>query len=109
MNEKRIGKITKATFGMGGYDDAMIGLAVSLGSSGWGVSDWRGPWAMKPTEHCKWTAEDQVRQAGETVMWLNGILAAAKKQHVSELVGVPVEVEFDGSLLKSWRVLTEAI
>jgi len=28
---------------------------------------------------------------------------------VHDLIGVPVEVELDGNLLKDWRVLTEVI
>jgi hypothetical protein len=111
MNEKRIGKIQSATFGEGGYQDAMVGLSVTLGSDKdcWGVGDFRGPWAIKRSENAKWTEQDRIQQAGEMVMWVNDILKAAKKRHVAELVGVPVEVEFDGMVMKSWRVLTEVI
>ena len=32
MSEKRIGKIKNISFGMGGYDDAMLGISITLGS-----------------------------------------------------------------------------
>lgn len=111
MSDKRIGKVQHATFGAGGYQECQIGLGVTLGSEKdcWGVRDFRGPWSIKRSEGCKWTEEDRIREAGETVMWLSDILKAAKKQYVHELVGVPVEVEFEGMRMKAWRVLTEAI
>ena len=42
-------------------------------------------------------------------MRLNALLQDAKVTHVGELVGVPVEVTFDGMTLQSWRVLKEVL
>jgi hypothetical protein len=109
--EKRIGKIKAARFGDGGYQDACIGVTFDLGSDkdSWGVGDFWGAWAIERSEYCKWTEEDRIRQLGEMVMRLNGILRDAKVGSVAELAGTPIEVTFDSNTLKEWRVLTEVI
>lgn len=109
--DKKLGKITAAGFGLGGYQDACIGLSITIESGGWIMSDWRGGWSemIKCDSHCKWTEADRSKTNDETVRFVDGILRAAKKQSVTQLVGVPVEVTLDGMTLKSWRVLTEVI
>jgi hypothetical protein len=109
--EKRIGKIQAISFGKGGYQDAMIGISVSLGSDKecWGVWDFRGEWAIKRSDHCMWTENDRITRLGEMCMWANGLLETAKVQSIADLKGKPVEVTFDGNLLKSWRLLEEAL
>ena len=37
------------------------------------------------------------------------LLSAAKVTDVTKLKGIPVEVTFDGNMLKEWRVLTEVL
>lgn len=109
--EKKLGKIMAAHFGYGGYQDACIGIAVTLGNDSWVVSDWLGEWSqmITPDAHSKWDEASRSKRNDETVRYVDGLLKAAKKQSVSELVGVPVEVTFDGMCLKSWRILTEVI
>lgn len=109
MSETRIGKIAACHFGHGGYQDACIGVSFTLSSGSWGVSDFWGAWAMNRSDYCKWTEEDRIRDLGEMVMRLAKLLKDAKQDHVSQLVGVPVEVTFDRMRLVSWRVLTEAL
>ena len=111
MSDKRIGKIQYIAFGFGGYQEAQIGISVTLGSDkeSWGVGDFRGPWASDPDRYCKWTKEEQIQQSGETVMWLRDLLRDAKVNNINELKGIPVEVEFERMTLKSWRILTEVI
>lgn len=106
---KEIGVIQSAKFGWSGYQDVQIGLSVTLKMKGSGVVSFDGFWGLERSDHCKWTEEERQRYLGETVMRLAKILTDAKKNHVEELVGVPVEVTLDGNLLKSWRVLTEVI
>lgn len=106
---KELGKITDATFGLGGYQECQIGFWLVLGGEGWGVTAGSGAWSMKRTEFCKWTEQDRLESIGEAAMRLGDTLTKAHKHRVQDLVGVPVEVTFDGSLLKSWRVLTEVL
>lgn len=107
---KEIGAIQAASFGWGGYGESQVGLCVTLKFGGGSVvSSFDGEWGIKHTENCRWTEEQRLKGLGETVMRLAKILRDAKKKHVDELVGVPVEVTLDGNMLKSWRVLTEVV
>lgn len=92
MTEKRLGRITSARFGHGGYQDACIGLSVSLGG-----------------ERSKWTEHDRDAEIAKSVRFLSTILKQAKVHDVAKLKDIPVEVEFDGMALKSWRILTEVL
>lgn len=113
MSDKRIGKIKNVSVGFGGYQGEQLGISVTLGSDkdSWGVGDFHGTWGprIKHTEHCKWTEAERQGQYAEAMSYLGGLLVAAKKEHAAQLVGVPVEVEFDGTSLVGWRVLEEAI
>ncbi len=106
-----IGKIESIAFGFGGYQDAMLGLSVTLSSkkSSWCVGDFRGFWSCAITERCQWTEVDRAKVYAETVTLIGALLLAANKTEIKQLVGVPVEVTFEGNKLSSWRILTEAI
>lgn len=41
--------------------------------------------------------------------YVSGLLKDAKVSSVDRLVGKPIEATFDGQVLESWRILTEAI
>lgn len=110
--EKKLGKIKDVKFGIGGYQDAMIGLHVTLGNNGWDVGDSRSAWdseTIKWSEHCKWTEADRDKQYVELLRYISKLLKDAKVNSVDKLKGIPVEVTFDGNLLKGWRILTEVI
>ena len=107
--EERLGKIERASFGLGGYQEAEIGLSVTLGDGSWGVQDWKGTWAMKRSDHCEWTEDERIKILGETVMFLNDLLKKAKVNDVAGLVGIPVRVFFEGNALKEWEILTEVL
>jgi len=107
--ETRLGKIRKAEFGWGSYNDIMLGLTVDLGGESWGVGDHKGATGVPHTEFCKWTDAERRTSLGDAVMWLGDLLTKAKVRSVSELVGKPVEVTFEGNLLKSWRILEEVL
>ena len=112
-NEKRIGKITKISVGFGGYQDAMLGLSVTLESTrdSWGVGDFKGFWGpdIKHTPSTKWTEAERRNAHADTMLFIGSLLKDANVATVEGLVGIPVEVEFGGNMLKSWRILTEAI
>ena len=108
MIRKELGKIQSIRFGMGGYQDTMIGIRFDLGGNSWGVSDFWGYWA-EHSQYCKWTQAEQKDYLGETVLKINCLLKEANKTDINKLVGVPVEIEFENNTLKSWRILTEVI
>jgi hypothetical protein len=57
----------------------------------------------------RWTEQDRGQELAEICRFLSSLLKAAKREHVGQLVGVPVEVTFDGNVLKDWRVLEEVL
>ena len=110
--EKKLGKIESVSFGLGGYQGAMLGLHVTLSSKGWGVGDSKGNWdseQVKWSEHSKWTEEDRDGWYAEIMRYVSKLLKEAKVDSVDKLKGKPVEVTFDGNILKEWRILTEVL
>jgi hypothetical protein len=106
---KELGRISRAEFGLGGYQDAMIGVSFTLEGKGWGVGDFWGEWAIARSDHAKWTEADRITRLGEMVMRLNGVMSSAGARSVSQLIGAPVEATFTGNALTSWRVLDEVL
>ena len=110
--EKKLGKIESVRFGHGGYQDACLGLSVTLSGGGWGVNDFKGTWdaeMIKVSEYTKWDEKDRAKGYDETMRFLSKLLKEAKVSSVDKLKGVPVECSFEGTLLKEWRILTEVI
>lgn len=107
MNE--LGKIKRAEVGFGGYQGAQIGVFFELGGEGWGVVDFWGAWGIERNENAKWTEQDRIDELGNIMMRLTRILKDAKKEGVSDLAGVPVQIEWNGTQMKSCRVLTEVV
>lgn len=107
---KELGKITRFDIGIGGYDDAMFGLSVTfMGKDGWGVSDFTGTWTMEPTERHKWTRQDQTNEWAGMCRLVVRLMEQAKVKTTAEMIGIPVEVTFEGNKLSSWRVLEEVL
>ncbi len=105
----QLGKIQNVSFGRGGYQDGMIGIAFSLGGKSWGVSDFWGYWSSPPPEGAEWNLADQERELGRVTLRIAQLLRDADVDDVSKLAGVPVEVSFDDNKLVGWRVLTEVV
>lgn len=110
--EKRLGKIESVKFGLGGYQDCMLGLSVTLSNGSWGVNDSRCEWdseLIKHTEHTQWTEENRDKNYANIMRYLSKLLSEAKVQTVDQLKGKPVECTFEGNTLKEWRILTEVL
>tara|TARA_R110002020_G_scaffold292877_4_gene508318 strand:- start:272 stop:610 length:339 start_codon:yes stop_codon:yes gene_type:complete len=111
--QTKLGKISSVKFGIGGYQDACIGITVSLDlAGGSGVQDNNTAWdsnLIKCTDHCNWTEKDRDDKYAEIMRYVSDLLSNAKVKDVSDLKGVPIEATFDGMTLKSWRILTEVI
>lgn len=109
MLRKKLGKIASAKFGWGGYQDVQFGLSVTLQGESWGCDDFKGFWGHERPSGAEWTEETRIIKLGETCLFLRDTLKAAQKQTVDQLVGVPVEVTFNGNLLYNWRILSEVL
>ncbi len=112
--EHILGKITKARYGFGGYQGAMIGLELEFGTPVWSVGDGiYGGWAygiVDPDKHSKWGEEERSKQVLEMTKTICKILKDAKVDSISELVGKPVEIACEGwNKNISWRILTEVL
>lgn len=106
---KELGKIQRFDIGIGGYDDAMFGMSVTLGGNGWGVHDFDGTWAHKPDHNHQWTLDDQSRSWSDMCRRVIDLMKKAKVKTSAEMVGIPVEVTFEGNKLSSWRILDEVL
>lgn len=112
MSEKMLGKIKRVSFGYCGYEGVQFGFQVELGGDNWGVcAPVKGFWSLDIpcNSNCKWTEEDRDRGFAEAVRELNKLLLDARKKNINDLVGVPVEVEFNGTAFVSFRVLKEVL
>lgn len=112
MERKELGKIENVRFGLGGYQDAMIGITFTFEGKSWGVSDFKGNWDpqhIKVTENTKWTEEDRDKSFSNTIHFLSKLLSEAKVRDINQLKGIPVEVTFESNTLKEWRILTEVL
>lgn len=112
MEEKRLGKIQNVKFGHVGYQEAQLGFSFTLGHEGWGVSDSRAYWdanIIDCSEHSQWTEEDRDKSYAEIMRFISGLMKDAKVDSFEKLKGKPVEVVFENSTLKHWRILTEVI
>lgn len=110
--EKRLGKIKDVRFGLGSYQDAMIGLHVTLGGGSWGVMDSKCTWdpqMVECTKHTKWTEEERSKNLSDIMRHISKLLSEAKVNSIEKLKNVPVEVTFDGNMLVEWRILTEVL
>lgn len=102
------GKIKSVKLGAGGYQDAMFGFTFTLGGKSWGVGDFWGTWA-EHSEYCKWTVAEQNKAFLNAFLKVKQLMADAGVASLHKLEGVPVEVEFEGDTLKSWRIMTEVL
>lgn len=110
--EKKLGKIESVKFGIGGYQDCQLGIHFTLSDGSWGVGDSKTSWdseRIKCSEHAKWTEDDRSQNYADIMRYVSKLLKDAKVESVEQLKGKPVEVTFDGNLLKEWRILTEVL
>ena len=76
--EKKLGKIQSVSFGLGGYQEAMLGLSVTLHSEKdhWGVADFKGTWDYNIIEVIYYIPEDTI---SNIKFFIDKILDASKR------------------------------
>lgn len=113
MITKELGKITSVKFGIGGYQEAMIGLELyfqgSFGGIGFSKMYWDPNLIKRMDGHTQWTEEQRSKFFDEIVRYVSDVLSQAKVDSVEKLKGIPVEVQIEGGRLKDWRVLKEVL
>jgi hypothetical protein len=109
---KEFGKIQDVKFGIGGYQDSSLGIHLTFGSNSWGVGFSKSTWdseIVKWTESSLWTEEDRTNDYADIMRYVSKLLSQAKVNSVDKLKNIPVELTFEGSVLKEWRILTEVL
>ena len=112
MVTTNLGKIAHVSFGLGGYQDCCIGLHITLEGKGWGTCTSKDAWdknLITWSKSCKWTERERLEQYSEILCYISDLLFKAKKTSVDQLKGIPIEATFDGTILKSWRILEEVL
>lgn len=114
-----LGKITKAVFGFGGYQDVQVVFEIHVGGKSWGsCMTFEGGWGhvskeelTKPESTYKWTHESRVKQIGEAAWSVIELMKAAKVETLDKLVGVPIRATFDGPCgrIRNVEVLEECV
>ena len=90
-------------------EDGRIGLTTTLEGKGWGVGDFKGHASYDPDEYSKWTPQERYIHLGVVFLFIRDCMEQAKVRRMKDMIGIPVEVIFDGNLLKSWRILEEVL
>lgn len=112
MIRKEFGKIQSVSFGHGGYQDCRLGIWFSFEGKSWGVCDGRGFWDAEIIKHeksCQWSEGSRDKAYSDVMRYLSKLLREANVSNVNKLKGKPVEVQFEGNTIKSWRLLTEVM
>ncbi len=108
----KLGKISKASFGIGGYRDVCIGLRIDLDGGSWACGFSKMAWdnnLIECDKNKEWTEEDRDKNYAEIVRYISDLLHQAKVDSIEDLKGIPIEAIFDGTKLLKWRILTEVI
>jgi hypothetical protein len=105
--EKELGKISKAEFGMVYDREFLFGLLLTFEGKGWGVSD---HYLVNIHPDCKWPSETEKLEAmAEVLQKTHKLLQDAKAYTVSQLIGKPVEITFENRVIKGFRILAEVL
>lgn len=111
--KKLLGKIASIHFGLGGYQDAQLGLSISLEGKSWATNTFIGIWDYSyipsPTEFHNWTEEDRTNKLIEVNRKISELLKQAKVSTIDQLKNIPIEATFECMTLKNWRILTEVL
>lgn len=105
MESKELGKITSAEVG---FTDYMLGLKLEFGGPGWGVGD-GCKYSMNFSSGCRYEVGERAAECLRVMTTIGELLAEARVQSVSQLMGKPVEVISVNGLFKEFRILTEVL
>lgn len=106
--EKLLGKIDSAEFGLFPDRPFMYGLMLSFSFSGVGIAD-GGKYTVNISANCRWEESERQEAITKQAEHLRDILRNAKCNYVSELKNKPVEVTIQNNTFKSFRILTEVL
>ena len=106
--EKLLGKIDYAEFGLDPDRPFLYGLMLGFSFPGAGIFD-GGKYTVNISPNCHWDESERQEAITKQAENLRDILKDAKCNHVSELKNKPVEVTIQNGIFKSFRILTEVL
>lgn len=108
MIKRELGKIDFAEYGTIKDHPFLMGLQLGFSMGGCGVMD-GGKYTVNISKECRWEKSERLDAITSSVEKVYRILNDAKVNHVSQLVGKPVEVTIEGNTFKDFRILTEVL
>jgi hypothetical protein len=110
---KHLGKIDSVTFGLGGYQESMLGifLCFSFDKHSF-VCTSKAFWDhnnIECTKNSKWTEQDRHNKYVEIMRYISDLLVDANVDKIEKLKNIPVEIKMDGNNFYSFRILTEVL
>ena len=113
MITKHLGKIDSVNFGIGGYQDTMLGIFLCFSFDNHSfVCTSKAFWdsnRIECTKHSKWSEEDRLNKYAEIMKYISDLLLDAKVSKLHELKNIPVEIKMDGNEFYSFRILKEVL
>ena len=109
MTGKILGKITFAEFGTFTDYPFLIGLQLGFHLGDGGEIMDGGKYTVNISPACKWGDQSRADAITKSVEFVDKILRDAKVNHVSQLMGKPVEVTIENNTFKDFRILTEVL
>lgn len=108
--EKILGKIDYAEFGMFSDRSFMMGLILGFSLKGGSSHISTTNYTVNISKACRWESGNRSEAIEKIVDDVHDILVAAKVDTVSELIGKPVMVTIDeNNTFKDFRILTEVL
>lgn len=92
------GKIQRAEFGYGGYQNCQIVFEIQVGGPAWGAAMiYECGWGHveMPSSDSKWTHDERIKRTGEKAWEVFQLIRKAKKKTLSDLVGTPIKAYFE--------------
>jgi len=110
---KHLGRIDHVHFGLGGYQESMLGLHICFSfDHSSGICATKSTWdyaTINHTQNCKWTEQSRMDKYADIMRFISNTLNLAKVRSIGDLRNIPVEVRLDGNNLYDWRILTEVL
>lgn len=113
-----LGKISKARFGLGGYQGCQIVFQFLIEGDSWGCTKiYECGWGhvsekelKEPGSTYKWTHEGRIKQIGEKGWEVIQLMKDAKVSSLEELIGKPVRAHFNESrAIIGFEILKEVL
>lgn len=109
MEEKILGKITKANFGQVRDYPFLFGLQLDFKLADGCYIGCGSKYTINISKECRWEESERYSAFVKMIEELDKILRDAKVNYVSDLVNKPVEVVIESNTFKDFRILTEVL